>query len=248
MIKKKLVNLAEIVTEPLLVNLPINLIPKGLARLHKLNSPTATKPNSTPLPIGGSNINIIFTLLEKTLLISGDWAECGVYFGGTVIATGLWSKARGVDVKIWGFDSFEGLPETSELDKKVLTEDASTWGHQKGGYRGHSYDRLSKKIHRLKLDTIIQLVPGYFENSLMKAKDNRFSFVHLDCDLYTSYKTCLEFFYPRMNSGGIILFDEYNDPPWPGCNKAIDEFMLNKPEKLHSITMNNQIKYYIRKD
>ena len=69
----------------------------------------------------------------------------------------------------------------------------------------------------------------------------------LDCELYESYKICLEFFYPRLTEGGIILLNEYNDPPWPGCKKAVDESLANKPESVEEITRDNYIKYQIIK-
>ena len=50
-----------------------------------------------------------------------------------------------------------------------------------------------------------------------------------------------------MNSGGIILINSYNDPPWPGCNQAIDEFLQDKPEKLQLIEMDNYQKFYLCK-
>ena len=59
--------------------------------------------------------------------------------------------------------------------------------------------------------------------------------------------TCLEFFYPRMSQGGIILIDEYNDPSWPGCNKAVDEFIQTNSAKLSRIEDNNYVKYFIKK-
>jgi O-methyltransferase len=71
--------------------------------------------------------------------------------------------------------------------------------------------------------------------------------VHLDCVIYESYMQCLKFFYPRLVRGGVIVVDEYNDPPWPGCTQAVDEFLANKPEKLKELTSDNQIKYYLRK-
>jgi hypothetical protein len=45
-----------------------------------------------------------------------------------------------------------------------------------------------------------------------------------------------------------ILLDEYNDPPWPGCNLAVDEFLSNKPEKLMEISLgsNYQKLYFSR--
>ncbi len=67
-------------------------------------------------------------------------------------------------------------------------------------------------------------------------------------NLYSSYKQCMEFFYPRMVNGGVILLDEYNDPPWPGCNQALDEFLADKPEKLQEAVSENYIKYYMVKD
>jgi hypothetical protein len=83
--------------------------------------------------------------------------------------------------------------------------------------------------------------------SLARCADEVFSFVHLDCDLYGSYRDCLEFFYPRLSDGGIVLLDEYDDPPWPGCNKAVDEFLAGKPERLQRIERQNYQKYFFRK-
>ena len=97
------------------------------------------------------------------------------------------------------------------------------------------------------LESNINLIPGYFQNTLTQLNENQFSFVSLDCDIYTSYKVCLEFFFPRLTRGGIILLDEYNDPPWVGCNKAVDEFLFDKVEELIKIERDNFIKYYICK-
>jgi hypothetical protein len=90
---------------------------------------------------------------------------------------------------------------------------------------------VERKVRRFRLNNI-HFVPGYFGVSFPRFDPNvRFSFAHLDVNLYGSYKDCLEFFYLRMVSGGVILFDEYNDPGWPGCNRAVDEFLADKPEK-----------------
>jgi O-methyltransferase len=93
----------------------------------------------------------------------------------------------------------------------------------------------------------VSLVKGYFNETLAKYADQRFCFVHLDCVIYESYKSCIEFFYPRMVGGGVILLDEYGDPPWPGCARAVDGYLADKPEKLAEISSDNQTKYYVRK-
>jgi len=91
----------------------------------------------------------------------------------------------------------------------------------------------------------IRLYSGFFDKTLQQCAVPTFSFVHLDCDAYEPYRECLAFFYPRLARGGIILLDEYNDPAWPGCNKAMDEFLSNRPERLQVIAKDNYEKYYI---
>jgi len=72
------------------------------------------------------------------------------------------------------------------------------------------------------------LVPGYF-NDTLKTYQGQVALLHLDVDLYDSYKVCLETLYPKVATGGVILFDEYAEPTdlknWPGAKKAIDEFL-----------------------
>jgi hypothetical protein len=43
------------------------------------------------------------------------------------------------------------------------------------------------------------------------------------------------------------LLDEYNDPHWPGCNQAVDEFLACRPEKLERISQDGYEKYLIVK-
>lgn len=204
---------------------------------------------STPLPertaTCGSNIKIILKLLKSVAHLPGDVAECGVYQGSTLIPTGLFLYQNKISKTLFGCDSFEGFNE--DVLAEISLGGADDPQKKLGGFGDTSYSVLKKKLQRLGLNEQVQLVKGYFEKSLPELSDRRFSFVHLDCDLYDSYKTCLEFFYPRLEQGGIILFDEYNDAAWPGCNKAVDEFLAEKQEKPVEIEADNYLKYYITK-
>jgi hypothetical protein len=57
-----------------------------------------------------------------------------------------------------------------------------------------------------------------------------------------------EFLLPANEHWGVIHLDEYNDPPWPGCNAAVDEFLTGRPEYLRVIALDNYEKYYIDKE
>ncbi len=208
-------------------------------------------PNSMrskpPGPEGSANINIIFELLTRTREVPGDIAECGVFRGETLLAMGLrLEQAERLSSKrIFGFDSFEGFDELVELD--VELGGAANIHKQVGGFSETSHGQLLAKLRRWGLGDRVELVPGYFDDTLAGYADRRFSFVHLDCDLYGSYKTCLEFFYPRLSPGAIVLLDEYNDPPWPGCNKAVDEFLADKPETLRMAEADGYQKWFFRR-
>lgn len=60
--------------------------------------------------------------------------------------------------------------------------------------------------------------------------------LHLDVDLYESYKACLANLYQEVAPGGIILFDEYKQKNTqkvsPGAAKAIDQFFSDKKETI----------------
>lgn len=65
-------------------------------------------------------------------------------------------------------------------------------------------------------------------NRFKEVSEKKFSFVHIDVDLYQPIRNSLEFFYNRMLPGGIIVFDDYGFTFFPGAKKAVDEFMQNK--------------------
>ena len=69
-----------------------------------------------------------------------------------------------------------------------------------------------------------------FPDSAADVPDQKYSLAHFDVDLYESTRGCLEYFYPRMNIGGIMLSHDYSI--LAGVRKAFDEFLADKPEEL----------------
>ena len=69
----------------------------------------------------------------------------------------------------------------------------------------------------------LKIHAGYFPDSAKGLENETFALVNIDADLYNPVKAGLEFFYPRMSPGGIILIHDYNHR-WEGLVKAVDEF------------------------
>jgi hypothetical protein len=210
-----------------------------------MNVPAALKPLPQSAPKGGANINIILELLHRTENVNGSIAECGVYRGATLLAVGLYLKHAGSEKLLYGFDSFAGFDCAVRVDQQMAGE--HTPFMRVGAFADTSDLRLSRRLNYFGLQSRVHLRKGYFKDTFDPHWAQQFSFVHLDCDIYESYKICLEYFFPRMEKNGIVLFDEYNDPAWPGCTKAIDEFLADKPEKLEKIARNNYERYFITK-
>jgi hypothetical protein len=119
--------------------------------------------------------------------------EFGVYSGRTINFISTFFE------KVYGFDSFEGLPE--DWRPNVL----------KGHFARNDLPRINKNV---------ELVVGWFNKSLPEfvknlPNDAKISYLHIDCDLYSSTKEVFNFLTPYIKSGTIIVFDEYfNYPNW----------------------------------
>jgi O-methyltransferase len=211
----------------------------------EVKTPASLPEKASLSPEGGSNINIILDLLGRTRGVPGDVAECGVFKGGSLCAIALYMRESGIAKHSFGLDSFQGFDQS--VRKDIQLGGSANTEKRIGGFDGTSIAHVRGKLARLGLLDAVTLIPGYFAETLETLPAASFSFVHLDCDIYDSYRQSLNFFYPRMSNRGIILLDEYNDPPWPGCKLAVDEFLADKPEKPIAITMDNYEKYFLEK-
>lgn len=154
----------------------------------------------------------IHMAVKITSKVPGDIAEVGVYKGGSAK---IICAAKG-DKTLHLFDTFEGLPKVDDVDM--------VWPFYEGKFAA-SYD--SVKAY-LATEKNVHFYKGIFPDTSDPVKDTRFSLVNLDVDTYESTKKCIEFFYPRMNPGGLIISHDYLTAP--GVQKAFDEFFVDKKE------------------
>ena len=157
--------------------------------------------------------------IDKESII-GDFAELGVYKGESSQLLHLMAPDRTLHL----FDTFEGFTGT---DLQPETGVASTYSPN--NFADTSINKVLKKIGGN--PDKIKVHPGYFPASAAGIDDVTYALVSLDADLYNPTKAGLEYFYPRLSSGGVILIHDYNHK-WEGLIKAVDEFVLTIPEQL----------------
>jgi O-methyltransferase len=73
---------------------------------------------------------------------------------------------------------------------------------------------------------------GWIPERFVDVESRRFALVHIDVDLYDPTKDSMEFVYPRVNPGGIILCDDYACTTCPGATRAVDDYLADKPGKM----------------
>lgn len=188
-------------------------------------------------------------LMDLAGSIDGDVVECGIGQGHTFF---MLSALTALDAKkrnIWGFDSFEGFPKPSPEDASSRNPQAGDWSDVT--VSEHTLHAMLQEggIPSEFIEKRVNLVKGFFNESLPKFTGTNVAFLHLDVDLYQSYKETLDFFWHRVAKGGVVLFDEYKQPgvedAFPGAVKAIDEFF---GEQRRMIQYDKVVKrYYIVK-
>nr|MBK7063964.1 hypothetical protein [Deltaproteobacteria bacterium] len=73
--------------------------------------------------------------------------------------------------------------------------------------------------------------PGVLLQWLEENPGLRISLLHLDVDLYEPTLAALKAFYPRVVTGGVVIFDEYGLMPWEGESQAVDEYFASIGER-----------------
>ena len=143
-----------------------------------------------------------------------SFVECGVAKGGCLAVM----KAFAAGNKIFGFDSFEGMPDLTSEDE----EEGRRWvgcnlsGGEAEVYR--TFEMCNLDLRR------VHVVKGYFEDTIPRyiSTVGPVAILRLDNDWYKSTRFCLEALYDNVMAGGVVLVDDY----WTfkGCRKAVEEF------------------------
>ena len=164
--------------------------------------------------------------------IPGDFVECGVWRGGSVMMMALALRHfGGLGRRLHCFDTFEGMSPPGPRDIRHDTGEFATDILQD---RSHAFwavatldvvrENLAKTDYPPELVTYCQ---GKVEETLPSAAPSRIALLRLDTDWYESTKHELVHLYPRLAMGGVLIIDDYGF--WRGARQATDEYFRDIP-------------------
>ncbi len=175
-------------------------------------------------------------LLLDTKEVPGSVVECGVFKGSTAYLLAHIMENAGINkVKnLYLYDSFEGLPASSREDYIVGVDGEFSLKFDEHRFANVNYENIVRIFEGKKW---VKIVKGWIPQVFPK-NDEKYSFVHIDVDLYQSTLDCLEYYVPRMSSGGIVVCDDYGSLTFPGARKAWDDYITKHGLKF--IPLDNQ--------
>lgn len=177
---------------------------------------------------------------EKSLVylknkgIVGDYLEFGVFKGTSLLCMHrILSKLHITSMRLFGFDSFEGLPDITDAGDTVL--------HWHSGQFKSPYENTKKNLDDSGVDwNKVFLIKGWYSDTLTTALIKRHaiknvSIIMVDCDLYSSAKQALDFCAPLIQKEAIIFFDDWESTEKLsdkniGEKKAFEEFLKKNKE------------------
>ena len=196
----------------------------------------------------------MYEIFKQVLPVKGSVVDCGVRSGFSLMA---WAKIstilepENLTRRIYGFDTFQGFPKPHEKDYGASAapepgELVGTTVHElEALIAEYDRDRFLGHIQKVFLieGDAVSTIPSFTEEN----PHLLVSLLFLDFDLYEPTRVAIERFLPLIPKGGIIAFDELDNPLWPGETRALQETIGVGELELRRIEWDPYIAYAVLK-
>jgi O-methyltransferase len=169
--------------------------------------------------------------------IPGDFVECGVWRGGSSMLAALAFAQRGDTRQMWLYDTFEGMTQPTQRDRLSDGQTAAERLAQQNRETGPDWAYASLADVRANMGSIteypserVRFVQGPVEQTIPAEAPEQIALLRLDTDWYESTRHELEHLWPRLQSGGVLIIDDYGH--WQGAREAVDEYLAAHSIKL----------------
>ena len=163
---------------------------------------------------------------KYALDLEGDYVECGTYKGRHSIAILNyidWNTSRKKKI-FYLFDTFEGLSEKISTESEILS--------YKNSYKDYDLETVRSTFSQYEG---IKIIKGVVPFSLIQANISKVCFLHIDMNSAKPEVEALDYFFPIMVKGGVVVFDDYGQPGHEKQKKALDEYCKQHGKLIYTI-------------
>lgn len=173
-----------------------------------------------------ASLEQVYNLAKKVQGLRGDLVECGIAMGSGIAAM----KRACPEKTVWGYDSFQGIHRAGPNDTEQpgigpIPSDAVLISNDlvPSGVTVHPRAQVEEILSCLgfKYDDFI-LVEGWVQETLPMIQPKQIALLRLDMDLYDPTLCALEYLWPKLVKGGVLLVDDGN---LSGVMKACEDYL-----------------------
>jgi O-methyltransferase len=179
--------------------------------------------------------------LDHVKDVAGDIIECGSAHCGTSIVMARFAKSQDMRKVVYACDSFEGFDQ-AELAREHA-EGLTAVGS--GAFKSTSYGYVLRKIAALGMEADVIPVRGYFQDTL-PGLPGPFCLALIDCDLRDSMLFAAGNIWPKLPTGGRLLFDDYTNRDSKGAKAGVDVFVKNHAREIADHGLLGRLYYAVK--
>ena len=182
--------------------------------------------------------------------LPGDFVECGVWRGGSVMAMAKELNRLSVtDRQIWLYDTYAGMTAPTDFDVEAGTGVAATEmlstteigdGNNVWCVAGRADVEANVRSTGYPFSNF-HFIEGDVAQTLQTSVPEKIALLRLDTDWYESTRVGLEVLYPRLVPGGVCILDDYGH--WQGARTAVDEYFAAQGHRpyMHPIDYSGRV-------
>jgi len=170
---------------------------------------TAIKPHTL---VDVYRCHELWWLVAETAGLEGDILEVGVWRGGTGALMAAAAQASSPST-VFLCDTFSGVVKAGERDAT----------YQGGEHSNTDRGMVQSLLASLGLANAEILVGVFPEDTGQAVSQRRFRLCHIDVDAYQSAKDVWDWVWPRLATGGVVVFDDYGFWQCNGVTELVNE-------------------------
>jgi hypothetical protein len=226
--------------------------PQALPDPYPDLSPEFAPVHERSAPFTMTSVERMYALWQAVRYVAraglpGDYVECGVWRGGSSILAALtFDQAGDAGRRLWLYDTFEGMSDPTDRDREFDADRSvgENWDEVKAAdgvvFAYASLDEVKANVRNAGIpEGRMEYVVGKVEETIPGRAPDRISLLRLDTDFYESTRHELEHLYPRLQSGGVLIVDDYGH--WRGAREAVDEYFGGSGPLLNRIDYTGRI-------
>jgi O-methyltransferase len=156
----------------------------------------------------------LWTMIAQSSKLYGAIIEVGTWKGGTTALIANRAAESGISDPIFACDTFAGVVKSSDVDGN----------YRNGEYADASATEVEELVSKVGAPPVT-ILQGIFPDDTAHSipVDMQFRLAHIDVDVYQSAKDCVEWIWPRLVIGGIVVYDDYGAYAERGIAKYVNE-------------------------